>query len=194
MKLLLLRCPRCTQALAPNQEDRVVQCPNCRGAVSIDEGRLSLLAAQYAAPIRDNPPSWLPFWVYRGKVTIKERKTQGGRSAEKDAQAFWAQPRRVYIPAWECDLAEARDIVRNLLEKQPFLEGIIPPDTVRFLPAVLTADDARKLLDLVIVSIEARRQDWMESLDYDLRLDSQALWILPAENKDGQWKILIKNA
>lgn len=193
MKLLLLRCPRCTQALAPHQEDRVVQCPNCRGAVSIDDGRLSLLAAQYAAPIRDEPPSWLPFWVYRGKVTIKERKTQGGRSAEKEAQAFWAQPRRVYIPAWECELDQVRNLIRLLLEKQPFLEGIIPPATASFLPAVLTAEDARKLLDLVIVSIEANRKDWMESLDYDLRLDSQALWLLPAEFKSDIWKILIKN-
>lgn len=170
-----------------------MQCPNCHGAVAIDETRLSLMAAQYAAPVRPNPQTWLPFWVYRAKVTITGRTTQGGRSAEKEAQAFWAQPRRVYIPAWQCELADARDITRNLIEKQPFLEGISPPVSATFVPAVLTADDARKLLELVIVSIEANRKDWIKSLDYDLRLDSEALWLFPAEADKNTWKFLIKN-
>ena len=192
MKLLLLRCPKCNFALSPGQDDQVIQCPNCRGAVALYEDGLALLSAQYVRPTRENPPLWLPFWVYRGKVTIKERKTQGGRSAEKDAQAFWAQPRQVYIPAWACELIEARDMVEMLLEKQPTMEAIIPPEGVAFEPAVVTTADARKLLELVIVSIEAKRSDWMESLDFDLRLDSEALWLLPAERQNDKWKILLK--
>lgn len=194
MKLMPLTCPRCAHPLIPGQEDRVIRCSNCRGAVLIDENRLSLIAALYASPTRTDPPTWLPFWVYRGKVTIKERKTQGGRSAEGDAQTFWEHPRRVYIPAWDCDLAEARDLTRGLLEKQPFLEGISVPESAEFLPAVLTIDDGRKLLNLVIHSIEANRKDWLESLDYDLRLDSEAFWLLPAERVSDRWTILIKNA
>ena len=193
MKLLLLRCPKCNFALSPGQDDQVVQCPNCRGAVAIHEGGLALLAAQYVRPTVETPPLWLPFWVYRGKVTIKERKTQGGRSAEKDAQAFWAQPRQVYIPAWACELVEARDIVEMMLEKQPAMEAIIPPEGAAFEAAVVTTADARKLLELVIVSIEAGRRDWMESLDFDLRLDSEALWLLPAERRKDEWNLLLKN-
>lgn len=192
MKLLLLRCPKCNFALSPGQDDQVVQCPNCRGAVAIHEGGLALLAAQYVRPTVETPPLWLPFWVYRGKVTIKERKTQGGRSAEKDAQAFWAQPRQVYIPAWACELVEARDIVEMMLEKQPAMEAIIPPEGAAFEPAVVTTADARKLLELVIVSIEAGRRDWMETLDFDLRLDSEALWLLPAERQKDEWNLLLK--
>ena len=192
MKLLLLRCPKCNFALSPGQDDQVIQCPNCRGAVALYEDGLALLSAQYVRPTTENPPLWLPFWVYRGKVTIKERKTQGGHSAEKDAQAFWAQPRQVYIPAWACELIEARDMVEMLLEKQPTMEAFIPPEDAAFEPALVTTADARKLLELVIVSIEAKRSDWMESLDFDLRLDSEALWLLPAERHNDKWKILLK--
>ncbi len=191
MKLLLLRCPKCNYALAPGQNDQVIQCPNCRVAVAINEGGLALLSAQYAAPTAQ-PAAWLPFWVYWGKVTINERKTQGGRSAEKDAQSFWAQPRRVYIPAWACELLEARDLVEVLLDKQPFLEAVIPPEGATFEPTFVTPADARKLLELVIVTMEAERNDWMETLDFDLRLDSEALWLLPAERRDDEWKLLIK--
>lgn len=192
MKLLLLRCPKCNHALAPGQDDRVIQCPNCRVAVAVDEGGLTLLAAQYAAPTVVQPPAWLPFWVYRGRVTIKQRRTQGGRSAERDAQAFWAQPRRVYIPAWACELLEARDLVAALLEKQLFLEAVVPPEEAAFEPAVVTPADARKLLELVIVSLEAERNDYLESFDFDLNLESEALWLLPAERRDDAWTLLLK--
>lgn len=169
-----------------------MQCPNCRAAVAINEGGLALLPAQYAAATAAQPPAWLPFWVYRGRVTIKVRKTQGGHSAEKEAQAFWGQPRRVYIPAWACELAEARDLVAVLLEKQPFMEAIIPPEGASFEPAAVTPTDARKLLELVIVSLEAQRNDWMETLDFDLNLESEALWLLPAERHDDEWQLLLK--
>jgi hypothetical protein len=150
------------------------------------------LPAQYAAPVVERPESWLPFWVYRGRVTIKQRRTQGGRSAEKESQAFWAQPRRVYIPAWASELAEARDLVAALLEKQPFLEAIIPPEGTAFEPAAINPADARKLLELVIVSLEAQRNDYLESLDFDLNLESEALWLLPAERRDNEWQLLLK--
>ena len=54
---------------------------------------------------------------------------------------------------------------------------------------VITPDDARKLLELVIVTLEAERNDWMERLDFDLRLDSEALWLLPAERQNDAWKL-----
>lgn len=193
MKLLLLRCPQCNHALAPGQNDQVIQCPNCRSAVAINEGGLSIMPAQFVRPAVETPPVWLPFWVYMGKVTILERKTQGGRSSEKAAQEFWAQPRRVYIPAWACELIEARELVEELLEKQPVMEAVAPPEGASFEPVVVTPDDARKLLELVIVTIEAQRADYLETFDFDLRLDSESLWLLPAERAKSEWKLLLKN-
>lgn len=194
MKLLLLRCPRCNHALSPGQNDQVVQCPNCRAAVAINEDSLALLPVQYAAPAAPNPPAWLPFWVYLGRVTIVQRKTQGGRSAEKDAQAFWEQPRRVCIPAWAYELIEARDLVQTLLEEQPVLEAVAPPEDAAFEPTVVTPADARKLLELVIVSLEAQRNDYLESFDFDLNLESEALWLLPAERDGDVWRLLLRKS
>lgn len=193
MKLLLLRCPKCNHELVPGQEDQIVQCPNCRSAVALNEGGLELLPAQYAMPTITRPPAWLPFWVYQGMVTILERKTQAGRSAGRDAEAFWGQPRNVYIPAWACDLIEARDLVEELLEKQPALSAITPWEGTSFEPAVVTPADARKLLELVIVSMEAGRSDYLERFSFDLRLDAEALWLLPAERIKEEWKLLLSD-
>ncbi len=117
MKLLLLRCPKCNHALAPGQDDQIMQCPNCRSAVALNDGGLEQQLAQYAAPTITRPPAWLPFWVYQATVTILERKTQAGRSSGREAEAFWGQPRNVYIPAWACDLIEARDLVETCKER-----------------------------------------------------------------------------
>lgn len=192
MKLLLLRCPKCNQALSPGQDDRVIQCPNCHEAVSLDEDGLRLLPVQYVTPIQPRPEAWLPFWVYRGEVTIQVRETQGGHSAQDEARAFWAKTRFVYIPAWSCELAEARVLATELLKKQPLLMAVSAPEGATFPPVALAPEDGRKLVDLVIVSIEAGRRDWMEKLKYDLRLDSEALWLLPARRDGDEWSLLIK--
>ncbi len=193
MKLLLLRCPKCAHPLAPGQNDQVIQCPNCRGAVSLSESGIRTLPVRYVAPTVAAPPVWLPFWVYQGQVTIKVRKTQGGRSAEREAREFWANPLRLFVPAWECDLAEARELAQRLLVKQPALEPIDRPEEASFQPAVVTAHDARKLLELVIVSLEADRKDWMETLDFDMQLESEVLWLFPAERERDQWRLLLNN-
>lgn len=192
MKLLLLRCPKCNYALEPGQRDRVIQCPNCRAAVGIYDGGLDLPATFHARSSVAHPLHWLPFWVYGSRVTILQRKTQGGRSAEKESQEFWGRPRQVYIPAWDISLLQARDMVSSLLRDQPPLEAVDPPEGATFEPAITTREDGRKLLELVIVSIEAERQDWMESLEYDLQLEGEALWLLPAaKKKDDGWDLLL---
>ena len=60
------------------------------------------------------------------------------------------------------------------------------------MPATITTEDGRKLLELVIVTLEAERNDWMEHLKFDLRLDSEALWLLPARTDSDGWTLLIK--
>jgi hypothetical protein len=162
--------------------------------VSISENGIRTQPARYVAPAVAEPPSWLPFWVYQGQVTIKERKTQGGRSAEQEARTFWANPRRLFVPAWESELAEARELAQRLLQEQPVLEATTPPEGAAFQPTVITAEDARKLLELVVVSLEANRKDWMESLDFDLKLESEVLYLFPAERNEDGWRLLMKNS
>lgn len=189
MKLLILRCPRCNQALSPGQLDYIIQCPNCSAAVDILETGPALRQVTYAAPKRDGQWHWLPFWVYDAQVFILRRETQGGRSAEKEAQKYWSQPRRLYVPVWEQDLAEAHALANELLEDQPVFQPYPPPAAVPFQPVVLSSEDARKLLDLIIVSVEAERRDWMEDLEYKVELQGQQLWLLPAQRDGDGWKL-----
>ena len=57
----------------------------------------------------------------------------------------------------------------------------------------MTPADARKLLELVIVTIEAERSDYLEAFEFDLSLESEALWLLPAERRKDEWHLLLKD-
>ena len=190
MKLLLLRCPHCAQALAPGQRDVVMMCPNCHSAVLIQEGGLELVQGHFAAPKKSDYTHWVPVWIYQGQVKLLKRETQG-RSWRPANQAknFWAEPRRLYIPAWEIEIREAADLTQELIGRQPFFREIPRPDDAVFEPVILTTEDIFKLLDLVVVTIEAERSDDMESLDFDLTVNSQELWFLPAVKHNEDWQL-----
>ncbi|MGH2537751.1 MAG: hypothetical protein ACRDHL_10185, partial [Candidatus Promineifilaceae bacterium] len=181
------RCPNCRQPLPAENDDLVLACPNCAAAVQIDDTGLSLAALRYAAPAGAGGPwpEWAPFWVFAGLIQIHGRDRQGwDAGSEGRAQAFWAGRSRFYAPAYAATVEVARQAGRALLEDEPEWHFVEPPAGVKLRPAVVSAADGRKLLDFIVVTIEASRKDWLKSLDYSLELVAPELWALPA----GAWR------
>lgn len=191
MKLLALRCPECARSLAPVPDGVVVACENCAVAVHIDERGLATLAARYAAPRQEGATHWLPFWIFYGRVHLAQRDTQGGsRRAGKTAERFWQAPHHLYVPAWDLPLPEARALGSDLVQKQPLYQAIPRPAEVHFTPATVTAEDALKLLEFIVLTIEARRKDWLKNLRFRLEVDEPEFWLIPAQKKRGTWQLL----
>jgi hypothetical protein len=182
MKLLALRCPNCNHSLTPENEHIVVACERCYAAVHLGDEGLSQVPVHYAAPKGEaRVTDWLPFWVFAGRVHITRRSTQGGGSREADAALLWGQPRRLYVPAWELSLNMAQDIGSDMIQRQPAFESVPQPAEVRFAPVTLATEDALKMLEFIVLAIEARRPDWLKRLDFHLEVDEPVLWALPAE-------------
>lgn len=196
MKLLALRCPKCDYGLVPAAPDIVTVCPNCRSAVRLEEGDLSLVEPHYAAPLQKSTVEWVPFWGFEGHVHIISRESQNrqvsldARRSAQGSQDFWARASRFFIPAWDLEITQASQLARELLEAQPGFRRIDRPASGSFQPVVTTPEDARKLLELVVVTVEARRRDWMRYLDFTMEMGEPALWILPAEREDERWHLL----
>jgi DNA-directed RNA polymerase subunit M/transcription elongation factor TFIIS len=191
VKLLLLRCPRCNQALAPGQDDEVIQCPSCRAAVALHPTGLVTQDVKWAAPRdADKVTDWVPFWIFRGKVELQQRLTQEGNTRLEEANELWGQPRDLFVPGWTLPLHDAADLAQEMVERQPSFRETPPPPDATFQPVVVSFEDARKLIGLVVVTTEAERKDYLKSLDFDLHIDSQALWLLPARHVDDAWSIL----
>jgi hypothetical protein len=191
MKLLALRCPLCAQPLAAEHDDVVVGCANCYAAVRIDEGGLAPVEVHYAAPRAGHASHWLPFWLFHGRIYLDSRQTQdSNKSAQKSAEKWWQEPRRFYVPAWDLPLHEAREIGGSLVEQQPVYQVAPRPAKTLFQAATVLPEDALKLLEFIILTIEARRADWLKELRFRVVVGEPTLWALPAQSKNKEWRFL----
>ena len=194
MKLLALRCPTCAQALAPqNPEVVVLRCMNCETAVSIADTGLNTISLQFAAPAMkpEQIDAWVPLWVFNGRVNIQSRQTQGRNSqAQQDSQQLWGYPRRLYVPAWELPTEEACQIGGDLVQRQPAFQSTEPPPArAALIEAVITAEDALKLLEFVVFNVEAARKDWLKELRFTIEATESQLWAIPALKDGSGWRL-----
>ena len=183
MKLILLRCPNCGEGLKPEQDDIIFACDNCHTPVTISQDGARKTKVQFAIPgnARNEPQTkWLPFWVFEGQVEIIKRVTQGGRSRDLEAEKLWRGINRFYVPAWDMQPHIAQNIGTELIHKPPDAELISRPPGAHMVAANVNSDDARKLLEFIVLAIEARRKDWLRDLDFRLNIAEVELWALPA--------------
>ena len=193
MKLLALKCPVCGQRLAPKHDHVVVvECEQCSTAVSINtDTGISQTAVQYAQT-KENAEAWLPMWVFDARVNITSRRTRGrdGRS-EKASQALWSSTRQLFVPAWTLNMQTARQLGTKLIENQPQLQAAERPSGASMTEMIVHEEDALKLLEFIILSIEAERKDWLTDLKFDIQTNATNLWVVPAKQNRGGWQLLI---
>lgn len=185
MKLLALRCPECNHSLSPGNDHIVVACEFCQTAVQIGDEGVSSVPVQYARPRSEaRVTQWLPFWVFHGRVHIDERRVaRGDKSRQEETTRLWGEPRHLYVPAWELSLRAAQETGSQMIQDQPAYQTIAQPAEVRLTPVTLTTEDALKVLEFIVLAIEARRPDWLERLDFHLEVGEAVLWALPADDR-----------
>ena len=182
MKLLALRCPECTHSLKPENDHIVVSCEFCHTAVQIGDEGVTVLPVQYARPRpQAEVTQWLPFWVFHGRVHISKRLVAPGEKSRQDEmERLWGEPRHLYVPAWDLPLRRVQATGSEMIQRQPAYQTIAQPAEVRLTPVTLTTGDALKMLELVIRSIETRRRDMLERLEFLMEVGEATLWALPA--------------
>ena len=168
MKLIMLRCPNCGQELTPGDEDLIVLCAPCGAAIEFTEEGLRPIEIRYAAT-NATAAEWRPWWVFNGQVHLVRRETQSGNQRD-EALRFWSQVTRFFVPAWELSLQAVREAGLALLQKQPQLQAAPRPTGARCAAVVVSAADARQLLDYLVVTVEAGRKDWLKDLQFTVEV------------------------
>lgn len=192
MKLLALRCPNCTRPVTADNDFMVVACEQCHAVLSLSEQEgITRLEPFYAAP-QGEVTAWLPMWRFSGRVVIRRRETQSG-GTDKAAATFWEQPRYFYVPAWDTNSQTWRTIGCELVSQQPQFQAVSRPETAHLRPALLTAQDAQKISEFIVLDMEVRRSDWLKNLEFDLELGPPTLWAVPAVDQAGEWQLRIAN-
>ena len=191
MKLLALRCPSCAQPLKPQSPEVVaLRCANCGTAVTINDNGLDTIALQFAASAVETFAAWVPLWVFNGRVNITSRQTQGrNKQAQQDSEQLWGYPRRLYIPAWELPTKAACQLGGDMVQRQPQFQRTDPSDKLPFIEAVVTQEDALKLLEFVVFNVEAARKDWLKDLQFTIEAAPPQLWAIPAQKQGSEWRL-----
>lgn len=174
VELIPLVCPKCSTPVPAELDEVAWVCAQCGQGLLLDEQKgLALLEVQFAAGI-PAVAKGKPFWVADGQVAM-QRKTYSGNQGN-EAQAFWSQPRRFFIPAFAAPLDDRLNLAMSLIAKPPALQAGSP---TRFEPAVMHIEDVSAAAEFVVMAIEAGRKDKLKELDFSLKLSTPVLWILP---------------
>ena len=180
MTLVVVRCPACGNPLTPGDDDLVIACTQCSAGLQLADDGPQPIEIQYAQSSLARVTTWRPWWIFKGSVNLIRRETQGGNRSE-EARRFWAQPRVMSVPAWELSIATVKQAGIQMLQQPPALKAIPRPSGVKLTPAVVSAEDAHKMLEFLIFSLEAGRDDWLKTLDFQIEAGLPELWAIAAE-------------
>ena len=131
-------------------------------------------------------------WVFNGKVNIIRRESQGSsKGADKDAARLWGSTDRLFAPAWTMPIRQAREIGSQFVVHKPSLAAMTPGEGMLMQEATITPDDGLKLLDFIVLSLEADRKDWLEDFQFDIQTTGYELWAIPARDQRSRWEFLV---
>jgi hypothetical protein len=109
------------------------------------------LGVDYSAALTPNATG-RPFWVTDGQVKVQSRQTYSGNQ-EREAQDFWSQPRRFFIPAFTCSLEDFLSLASTLLNHHTTTRPAGP------LPARNPSPEDIRCGQFIVMAIEATRKD-----------------------------------
>jgi hypothetical protein len=176
IELIPLVCIQCSTPIPAESNEMAWVCANCGQGQYLDPTQgLIALQVYYAASIPANTAG-KPYWVVDGQVNMRRQVYHSAGKSAQESEAFWRQPRRFYIPAFSAPLDALLSQASSLLLQPPNIQAGAP---VRFAPVTLAMEDIRSTAEFVVMAVEAGRKDMVKDIQFDLRLSTPALWILP---------------
>ncbi len=174
VELIPLVCPKCTTQVPAETDEVAWVCAQCGQGLLLDENKgLAQIEVHFAGGIPSGAKG-KPYWVADGQVAM-QRQTYSGNQ-ESEAQKYWSQPRRFFIPAFAATLDDRLNLAMNLMAHPPALQaGTAAP----FEAVIMHLEDVTAAAEFVIMAIEASRKDKLKELDISLKLSTPILWILP---------------
>jgi hypothetical protein len=177
--LVPLLCPNCRAALPAEPDEIAWRCAQCGQGWQLTETDpayefgLAPLTINFDARL-DPRVHGRPFWLAEGRVAVQREKYSGDQ--DRQAQDFWAVPRRFCVPAFTCPLETLISLGMELLQDPPALQ---PGPPALFTSVTLPRADVRDMAEFIVVGVEAGRRDQLKQVNVSLQLSEPELWILP---------------
>ena len=189
VELVLLKCPRCSTPVPAGEEEVAWVCSQCGQGLQLTAAGLAPLTVNWAESQPGNVKTQpLPFWVFSGTVSFRSRETYGfGSGSQPDK--LWSAPRRFYVPAFPLPIEQLQTLGADFTRRQIALKPGRAGEP--FANCTLPAEDARQVVEFIVLTIEAAQRDKLKSVDFELNLNEPELWLLPFAGEAGHQNLVL---
>jgi len=180
-KLVAIKCKNCDSGLVVAVNDNITYCQSCGSGWEIIEGGLKPIEINFAAAaIRgDGELVYKPFWLVTANIQIHSRESSGGffsnlfgGSKEQTSGTI-----KFYVPAFTCELEKMKNIALAFTSSNP------APSPQKFNTKLIGfnygKEDAKKLSEFLLITIEAEKSDTMKTFEYDIQYEKLEILGVP---------------
>ena len=189
-KLRALTCGKCGSGLVVEVNDNITYCTSCGSGFEIEDGDLKPIEINFAAAaIRgDGEMVYKPFWFIKAHIEVHERKAAGNflknmfGGSNENASGELA----FYIPAFYCSL----DSMKNLATQFTVRNPVASPQkyNTKLVGFAYGKEDAKKLAEFILISLEAEKSDTMKSFKYTITFNDMEILGIPFyKGADGRY-------
>lgn len=182
MKVVVIKCPNCSQPIYSKVKDTVFFCDKCN-TLHTRNGGVQVLNIEIA----DSKPSiagdkvYLPFWRVGTEFTINHMNVAGG-TLNKLSQFFRGSTNsgtlHVFVPANEMDVYTFKQMSVEMTFRPPQYSTRIDFATIPREPTKITQTEAEKMADFIFVTMQADQPGVLQQLDYTLKvLDAKMVYL-----------------
>lgn len=188
-KLEAVKCKKCDSGLMVEINDNIVYCSSCGSGFEIINGELTPIEINFAAAALrgEGEMIYKPFWLLKTQINIAERKASGnflknlfGGSSENTSGNI-----TFYIPAFFCSIESMKDLATQFTMRNP----VASPQkyNTKLTGFAFGREDAKKLAEFILISLEAEKSDTMKSFSYDLNFESMEILGIPFYKLGNGW-------
>ncbi|HCA42227.1 MAG TPA: hypothetical protein DEP28_03125 [Bacteroidetes bacterium] len=180
-KLVAVKCKNCDSGLVVEVNDNITYCTSCGSGFEIIDGELIPIEINFASPaMRGNgEPVYRPFWLLKTTVTILERNASGNffKNLFGSNNPTGSGSVMFYIPAFYCSLDNMKVLAQEFTMKNP----VASPQkfNTKLVGFAYGKEDAKKLAEFVLISMEAEKSDMMKTFKYNIDFHSLEIIGIP---------------
>lgn len=176
-----VKCKKCASGLLVEVNDNIVYCSSCGSGFEIINGELIPIEINFAAAALrgEGEMIYKPFWLLKTQLNISERKASGnflknifgGSNDNTSGDIIF------YIPAFYCPIETMKNLATQFTIKHP----VASPQkyNTKLTGFAYGKEDAKKLAEFILISLEAEKSDTMKSFKYDMKFESMEILGIP---------------
>lgn len=176
-----VKCKKCGSGLLVEVNDNIVYCSSCGSGFEIINGELLPIEINFAAAALrgEGDMIYKPFWLIKTNINIADRKATGNFLKNIFGGSNQASSGSItfYIPAFYCSI----DALKHLATQFTMSNPVASPQkyNTKLVGFAYGKEDAKKLAEFILISLEAEKNDVMKSFSYKINFESMEILGIP---------------